>query len=62
MERIILVYMSGQWYSRNINLEDDDHVSDIAQLTSEGTPVLVVLSLEDAYDLDFDFSNVIAVE
>ena len=48
---IRITKMSGKFYGKDIDLRRDEEIQDIEQFTSEGTPCILVDSLENVEDL-----------
>ena len=49
-----IIKLTGTWYSKNIDLDDNFNGGDIEDLKSfvnEGTPCIIVDSLEDFYEV-----------
>ena len=64
---IMLMLMSGVWYSKacQLNYEDEIHENDVTRISAfvaEGTPVVLVQSLEDAEDLGIVLSEIVSAD
>lgn len=50
--------MSGKFYGTNVDITSEDEQDNIKQFTDEGTPIILVNTLEDLTDLGIDPENV----
>jgi len=55
---IRIARLSGTYYGIDMDIYDEDELENIEVFTSEGTPVILVDSLEDLEALDIDPDDV----
>lgn len=58
---IRITKMSGKYYGREIDIDDEDDVDDIKAFVSETTPCILVDDLEDLDSLGIDENDIIMV-